>query len=54
MSESVGVRAGFDGVAAVVVETSLLLDPEFAGKSADRIPEKRAEVRRLLRVMIDT
>jgi hypothetical protein len=54
MSESAGVRAGFDDVAAAVVEAIRLLGPELAGKSADRVPEKRTKVRRRLRVMIET
>lgn len=54
MSESAGVRAGFDDVAAAVVEAIRLLDPELAGKSADRVPDKRTKVRHRLRVMIDT
>ncbi|MUM18292.1 hypothetical protein BI330_17880 [Mycobacterium sp. CBMA 623] len=54
MSESAGVRAGFDDVAAAVVEAIRLLAPELAGKSADRSPQKLTKVRRRLRVMIYT
>ncbi|MET4050240.1 hypothetical protein ABIB34_003781 [Rhodococcus sp. UYP5] len=54
MSESAGVRAGFDDVAAAVVEAISLLDPELAGKSADRVPEKHTKVHRRLWVMIET
>lgn len=40
--------------ASVVVETILMLDPEFTGKIDEMSEDKRDEVRDLLQVMIDT